>query len=73
VKELAFSSCTVLSRWIFSRNWRNSNPFLSSRDRLEWDPANSGKRNGVERGKLKNEGLRKEKEKKKGERNEKEK
>jgi hypothetical protein len=39
VKELAFSGGTVMSRWISSRNWRNSNPFSSGRDRLELDPA----------------------------------
>jgi hypothetical protein len=41
VKELAFSSSTIMSRWISSRNWRNSNPFSSGRDRLELDLANS--------------------------------
>jgi hypothetical protein len=41
MKELAFSDGTVMSRWISSRNWRNSNPFSSGRDRLELDLANS--------------------------------
>jgi hypothetical protein len=41
VKELAFSGGMVMSRWISSRNWRDSNPFSSGWDWLELDPANS--------------------------------
>jgi hypothetical protein len=59
VKELAFFGGTVMSRWISSRNWRNSNPFSSGRDRLELDLAERKK--AKKKKKKKKKGLQKEK------------